>query len=679
MDSDLELARRLQAEFEREEMGTRKTDVTTVDNSSLELARKLQAEYDGEAASSEMAPFLPPEYRTPQKNTKPLSCVSEEWETIDPTPDLHALFLEFNQTFFWGKLLMCEVKWSPRMTTCAGICRYSPRERFCTIGISIPLLKLRPRKDLVETLLHEMIHALLFITDNNDDHDGHGPEFHKHMYRINAATGANISVYHTFHDEVALYKQHWWRCNGPCTKRPPFYGFVKRAMNRAPGPTDRWWGQHNQNCGGDFVKVKEPEGFGKKKKKGDVVADKGNNSPDIRGYFGGKGKGKPEPVRKDLSANGLPKGLWDANEVRSKENGSKKGNVDSVGGGGLKKIIGGFSSTSGGPTVNGGGTSRAGGGPGVSGGGGRGNIFGFGGTSFSGAGGGGGLKTKGKTGTMVVKPGWKPPEDNSSRGSVVGGDLELPSSRFSGASDGAGFRLGSESSGGMSRGLSAREAARQRWATVGTSVVNTSNKTPSIPAAKKTQPIPASNKAPSKLTSIKATSTSLPTEIQTISFKPVNSVPCPICNKQMPEQDINTHLDTCLASQGNIDNVDNVIEDPFNDDDNDALLEATHDLEMSIHINSDDEPLVQTNIVLSDSDEEPLIKRPNKRKREKVSNDDELFGDLTAQDDQDILAALENSTENQNADESMFACPICDKLLSHNIMFNHLDTCLASM
>merc|ERR1711872_486397 len=79
------------------------------------------------------------------------------------------------------------------------------------------------------------------------------------------------------------------------------------------------------------------------------------------------------------------------------------------------------------------------------------------------------------------------------------------------------------------------------------------------------------------------------------------------------------------------------------------------------YINSDDEPLVQTNIVLSDSDEEPLIKRPNKRKREKVSNDDELFGDLTAQDDQDILAALENSTENQNADESMFACPICDK------------------
>ena len=39
-----------------------------------------------------------------------------------------------------------------------------------------------------------MIHALLFVTDNNKDHDGHGPEFCKHMYRINKETGTNITV-----------------------------------------------------------------------------------------------------------------------------------------------------------------------------------------------------------------------------------------------------------------------------------------------------------------------------------------------------------------------------------------------------------------------------------------------------------------------------------------------------
>jgi SprT-like domain-contaning protein Spartan len=34
---------------------------------------------------------------------------------------------------------------------------------------------------------------------------------------------------------------------------------VKRTSNRAPGKNDRWWPQHQQNCGGTFIKVKEPE------------------------------------------------------------------------------------------------------------------------------------------------------------------------------------------------------------------------------------------------------------------------------------------------------------------------------------------------------------------------------------------------------------------------------------
>ena len=46
----------------------------------------------------------------------------------------------------------------------------------------------------LQTLLHEMIHALLFVTQNNRDRDGHGPEFCKHMNRINAASGTKITV-----------------------------------------------------------------------------------------------------------------------------------------------------------------------------------------------------------------------------------------------------------------------------------------------------------------------------------------------------------------------------------------------------------------------------------------------------------------------------------------------------
>lgn len=30
-------------------------------------------------------------------------------------------------------------------------------------------------------------------------------------------------------------------------------------MNRAPGPSDFWWQNHQQNCGGKYIKIKEPE------------------------------------------------------------------------------------------------------------------------------------------------------------------------------------------------------------------------------------------------------------------------------------------------------------------------------------------------------------------------------------------------------------------------------------
>lgn len=41
---------------------------------------------------------------------------------------------------------------------------------------------------------HEMIHGFLFITNNNRDRDGHGPEFCKHMERINREAGTKITV-----------------------------------------------------------------------------------------------------------------------------------------------------------------------------------------------------------------------------------------------------------------------------------------------------------------------------------------------------------------------------------------------------------------------------------------------------------------------------------------------------
>ena len=80
-----------------------------------------------------------------------------------------------------------------------------------------------------------MIHAYLFVTENNRDRDGHGPTFQQWMHSINQAgkyfcnlfilgflcfllyaidlEKTNITIFHTFHEEVNSYRKHIWRCN----------------------------------------------------------------------------------------------------------------------------------------------------------------------------------------------------------------------------------------------------------------------------------------------------------------------------------------------------------------------------------------------------------------------------------------------------------------------------------
>ncbi|XP_015428460.1 PREDICTED: sprT-like domain-containing protein Spartan [Dufourea novaeangliae] len=251
--------------------------IKSQESRDFDLARQLYQE-DNHFGLSENA--IIPKHRDKEKY-KPRTLIDQTLELIDPTPNIHTLFVQFNERFFWNILLPVEIKWSSRMTSCAGICSFHPRNRQCIISLSAPLLKLRPRKDLVETLLHEMIHGYLFLTNNNRDRDGHGPEFCKHMDRINKAAGTKITIYHSFHDEVKLYKQHWWRCNGPCQKKAPYFGTVRRAMNRAPGPNDFWWKEHQQTCNGQFIKIKEPENFkakGSKNKEKVKPAAKSNGS-----------------------------------------------------------------------------------------------------------------------------------------------------------------------------------------------------------------------------------------------------------------------------------------------------------------------------------------------------------------------------------------------------------------
>ena len=119
-----------------------------------------------------------------------------------------------------------------------------------------------------------MIHAYLFVTRNYFDHDDHGDEFKKHMNRINRAgfpsvswslaAHANITIYHSFHDEVDSCRKWWWQCDGPCRLKPPYFGIVKRAMNRPPQKADWWFEKHQRECGGVYHLIKSPKPIEKK-------------------------------------------------------------------------------------------------------------------------------------------------------------------------------------------------------------------------------------------------------------------------------------------------------------------------------------------------------------------------------------------------------------------------------
>ncbi|KAJ4986913.1 hypothetical protein SVAN01_07591 [Stagonosporopsis vannaccii] len=188
----------------------------------------------------------------------------------EPFADVHELFGYYDKLYFRSLLVpRVEVIWSPRLTLCAGICELSKdpsTNKFTRVRLklSTPLLQYRPRSDTINTLLHEAIHAYFFITTSwkhtrGDDGTGHGAGFQLLADAINKHGSYEITIYHTFHDEVDSYRTHIWQCDGPCKTRPPFFGQVKRSMNRAPSRTDNWWAAHEAECGGKYAKIGEPK------------------------------------------------------------------------------------------------------------------------------------------------------------------------------------------------------------------------------------------------------------------------------------------------------------------------------------------------------------------------------------------------------------------------------------
>ncbi|OCT99966.1 hypothetical protein XELAEV_18005750mg [Xenopus laevis] len=167
------------------------------------------------------------------------------WEAVDPKPDIQTLFEEFNIKFFYGCLPPIDLKWTNRVSKNVGYFKHHQRTGKNEIRLNKPLLDLRPRKDTVRILLHEMIHYYLFIKDIPDIN--HGTAFQNEMERINSESRANIKICVPFHKEYEALKCHWWKCDGPCEE------LVKRIRNTAPRSK-----AHKRKCGGNFIKIQEP-------------------------------------------------------------------------------------------------------------------------------------------------------------------------------------------------------------------------------------------------------------------------------------------------------------------------------------------------------------------------------------------------------------------------------------
>lgn len=228
------------------------------------------------------------------------SHIEETLRSDDPFIDIHKLFALYNTLYFRSLLLpRVQVSWSPRLTLGAGICELvrdpDNGNKFTRIRLKLsePLLKFRPRSDVVDTLLHEAIHAYFFVTTSwrhsrGEDGTGHGEGFLLLADAVNNHGSYSVSVFHTFHDEVDSYRTHVWECNGPCKSRAPFFGLVKRSMNRAPGKGDSWWAKHVEECGGLFTKIAEPEMSKDQVERLSALQRAGRQKNKIDGWIAGK-------------------------------------------------------------------------------------------------------------------------------------------------------------------------------------------------------------------------------------------------------------------------------------------------------------------------------------------------------------------------------------------------------
>ncbi|CAL9067059.1 unnamed protein product, partial [Musa banksii] len=197
-------------------------------------------------------------------------------------PDIYELFCHYNALYFRDALGACALSWasSSPYPSYAAYCHYYDGGG-CEIHLSKPLLKTCTASDLKNVLLHEMIHAFLWIEYNNKDHSDHGPSFQDMMNSINSNSvidpqrpigGYNITIDHGFQKDHNDDGVHQWICE-LCGE------VILSTTNRGPSADDCienvgpdafcdnplcHWHSHNKQCSGRYSKCGPPECYGDK-------------------------------------------------------------------------------------------------------------------------------------------------------------------------------------------------------------------------------------------------------------------------------------------------------------------------------------------------------------------------------------------------------------------------------
>ncbi|XP_043476311.1 DNA-dependent metalloprotease SPRTN-like [Leptopilina heterotoma] len=131
--------------------------------------------------------------------------------TTDERPDLRGLYGQLDQNYFDGGLAAAgyTIGWGRRMKKTSGYTDLPLR----IVRISWEIHRLLPEKELIGTLLHEMIHVKLFHHRNDADSFSHKGEFKKEMRRINKIGPYRVVIHHNLPRKV-LYqlRPYVWKC-----------------------------------------------------------------------------------------------------------------------------------------------------------------------------------------------------------------------------------------------------------------------------------------------------------------------------------------------------------------------------------------------------------------------------------------------------------------------------------